>query len=407
MQYGFLDERIRLGCHGRPHGGWVFHVKVLYVSPYPPAQDGIGNYTRLLAEAVREQGHDVRVVVPRPTLYTLPDVIGAIGSRDRESAELREAIAKWDPDVVHIQFAIAAFGTRTATLLRWLDALRREMAVPVVGTLHEVTRDTALLRAVGREFYRQIVARCEHVIVHTHTAYDALTGPVGVPESKAVVIPHPSVRLPVGTSTPEDVRRRFGLGEARILLAFGFIHPDKGLDNLVGALSILRRTEAVPLDDVRVVIAGAVRRRNGLFRVFEVHDRLYLARLLRQARRKSLQQYLLLTGYVPEDEISAWFCVAEAVVLPYRRTEQSGVASLANAFAVPVLASTVGGLREQFAGSQWTFPPRAPELLARVLAAFLTATPSEQAQRSPVSNASDLASVIKATFELYRRVTSD
>jgi glycosyltransferase involved in cell wall biosynthesis len=380
-------------------------VKVLYVSPYPPAQDGIGNYTRLLVKAGREEGHDVRVVVPRPTPYALPDVIGAVGSRGRESVEQREAIAKWQPDVVHVQFAIAAFGTQTLALLRWLDALRRGLAVPVVGTLHEVTRDTALLRAAGRALYRQIAARCEHVIVHTRTAYYTLTGPVGVAKSKVVVIPHPSVRPPDGTSTPEDVRRRFGLGETRILLAFGFIHVDKGLDDLVSALSILQRTGVVPLDDVRVVVAGAVRRRQGLFRIFEVRDRVYLARVLRQARHESLRQYLVLTGYVPERDISAWFHVAEAIVLPYRRTEQSGVAGLAVAFGVPVIASTVGGLREQFAGSRWAFPPRTPGFLARVLAAFLSATPSEQAQAVPPPHASDLASVIKATFQLYGKVT--
>ena len=381
-------------------------MKVLYVSPYPPSQDGIGNYTYLLAEAAREQGHDVRVVVPHPTSNSLPDVMGAVGSRGRESVKLREAIAKWDPDVVHVQFAIAAFGTQTAALLRWLDALRCELPVPIVGTLHEVTRDTALLRAAGRAFYRRIVARCEHVIVHTRTAYNALTGPVGVPESKAVVIPHPNVPPPVGTSTPEDVRHHFGLGGARVLLAFGFIHVDKGLDDLVSALSILHRTGEVPLDNVRVVVAGAVRPRQGLFRVFEIRDRLYFARVLRQARRESLQQYLVLSGYVPEAEISAWFRIAEAVVLPYRRTEQSGVASLASAFGVPVIASTVGGLREQFAESCWSFPPRTPEFLARVLAAFLAATPSEQTQLIPPPHVSDLASVIKATFELYCKDTS-
>lgn len=380
-------------------------MKVLYVSPYPPTQDGIGNYTHMLAEAARELGHDVRIVVPHPTSNILPEVIGAVGSRGREYVELREAIAKWAPDVIHVQFAIAAFGMRAATLLRWLDVLRGDLGVPVVGTLHEVTRDTALLRAAGREFYRRIVARCEHVIVHTHTAYTALVDSIGVPESKAAVIPHPNVRPPVGTSTSADVRRRFNLGEARILLTFGFIHVDKGLDDLVSALRILRETKAISLDDVRVVVAGSVRPRHGLFRVFEFRDRLYLGRVLRQAHRNSLRQYLVLTGYVPEDEMAAWFHAAEAVVLPYRRTEQSGVASLASAFAVPVLASTVGGLQEQFAGSRWTFPPRAPEFLARILAAFLAAAPFEQAQQAARPHASDLSSVIKATLDLYRKVT--
>jgi glycosyltransferase involved in cell wall biosynthesis len=377
-------------------------MKVLYVSPYPPAQDGIGTYTFYLAVAARKVGHDVRIVVPRPAQHTSPDVIGAVGSRGRESAKLLEAIAKWNPDVVHVQFAIAAFGTRTPTLLRWLDILCRDLAVPVVGTLHEVTTDTALLRGAAREIYRRLIGHCEHVIVHTHTAYRVLTDRLGVPETKAVVIPHPSVQPSAGTSTPEELRRRFNLGETKILLAFGFIQVDKGLDDLVSALGILRRANAAVLDDVRVVIAGAVRPRHGLFRIFEVRDRIYLAHVLRDARQKSLMPCLVLTGYVPDGEISAWFHAAEAVVLPYRRTEQSGVANLATAFAVPVLSSAVGGLREQFAGSRWVFPPRDPQSLARILAAFLAAPPSER-KPIPAPYASDLAGVVKATFELYHK----
>lgn len=382
-------------------------MKVLYVSPYPPSRDGIGTYTRVLAEAAREQGHDVRVVVPRLTPQTSSDVMGAVSSQGRESFNLIEAIVKWDPDVVHVQFAIAAFGTRTVTLLRWLDALRRELSAPVVGTLHEVTRDTALLRAAGREIYRRMAARCDHVIVHTHAAYNALTGRIGVPQAKATVIPHPAARPPAGTPTPEQLRRRFGLDDARILLAFGFIHPDKGLGDLVSALNILHQTGAVLLNDVRIVVAGTVRPRHGLFRIFEARDWLYLRRVLREARRMSLRQYLVFTGYVPDGEVSAWFGTAEAVVLPYRRTDQSGVASMATAFAVPVLASTAGGLREQFAGSRWSFPPGAPESLAGAIAAFLAARPPEQTQLSPLQRASDLSAVMRATFELYHEDALD
>jgi glycosyltransferase involved in cell wall biosynthesis len=210
------------------------------------------------------------------------------------------------------------------------------------------------------------------------------------------------VQPSAGTSTPDELRRRFNLGETKILLAFGFIQADKGLDDLVSALGILRRANAALLDDVCVVIAGAVRPRHGLFRIFEVRDRIYLAHVLRDARQKSLRPYLVLTGYVPDGEISAWFRAAEAVVLPYHRTEQSGVANLATAFAVPVLSSTVGGLREQFAGSHWTFPPHDPQSLARILAIFLATPPSDR-KPIPAPYASDLAGVVKATVELYHK----
>ena len=382
-------------------------MKVLYVSPYPPSHDGIGTYTHMLAEAAREHGHDVRVIVPRVTPQTSPEVIGAVSLRGRESRNLVEAIVKWDPDVVHVQFAIAAFGARTATLLRWLDVLRRELSAPVVGTLHEVTRDTALLRATGREIYRRMAARCDHLIVHTHGAYSALTGRIGVPRAKAVMIPHPAARPPAGTTTPEQLRERSGSRRCQNSARLRIYPPRQGPRRPGQGTGHAPSGWAALLDDVRVVVAGAVRPRHGLFRVFEARDRLYLRRTLREARRKSLHQYLVFTGYVPDGDVSAWFRAAEAIVLPYRRTEQSGVASMATAFAVPVLASTVGGLREQFAGSRWSFPPGAPESLARVLAAFLAAGPPEQTYLSPPRPASDLSAVMRATFELYREDALD
>jgi len=86
-------------------------------------------------------------------------------------------------------------------------------------------------------------------------------------------------------------------------------------------------------------------------------------------------------------------------VLPYRRTEQSGVAGLANAFGTPVLASTAGGLGEQYAASRWTFPPRSPEKLAEVLSGFLaTSRPDRASARMAVA---DMDSIVEATLSVY------
>ena len=253
---------------------------------------------------------------------------------------------------------------------------------------------------------------CDQIIVHTAGAATALTGPIGVPGAKVTVIAHPSAPPPTAGATPGDLRDRFGLGSARILLAFGFIHVDKGLGDLVQALGIVKDSGTAQLEDTRLVVAGAVRRRSGLFRVFEAWDRIDLARVLRRARRLALSRQLVLTGYVPDRDVAAWFQAADAVVLPYRHAEQSGVAGLAGAFGTPVLASTAGGLGEQFGGSPWSFPPRSPEHMARVLAGFLAgpAWPQAAGQRPasqrPASQhgqpATDLATIAAATFGLYR-----
>jgi glycosyltransferase involved in cell wall biosynthesis len=376
-------------------------MRVLYVSPYPPARDGIGDYTDVLATAIRDRGNDVRVVMPRPGRGSPSEVVGTIGWLPWRERSARRRIAEFRPDVVHVQFAVAAFGTRAIILARWLRALRHDLGVPVIVTMHEVTRDTALLRAFGRAIYRRIAAGCDLAIVHTQAASAALTGQVGVPAEKVTVIPHPAARLSAGAVEPAGLRDRFGIGSARVLLAFGFVHVDKGLQDLVGALGALRRLDGASLDDVRVVVAGAVRRRHGLFRVFEARDRLHLRQVLHLARRIGVRDDLVLTGYVPDAEVDAWFCMAEAVVLPYRRIEQSGVAGLAIAREVPVLTSQVGGLDEQFDGSPWTFPARDPAALALVLARFLATPPDKRGPAWQARRSVDVPAVAAATLHVY------
>jgi glycosyltransferase involved in cell wall biosynthesis len=380
-------------------------VKILYVSPYPPVQDGIGNYTWTLANGIRSASVDVRVIVPRDEPSRHPDVIGAVSMTGQEYARVRSEILAWRPDVVHVQFAIAAFGTQTLALLKWLAALKRDLQVPIVVTLHEFTRESSLLPVVGRTVYRRITAGCDQLMVHTEMARNAVVARFGVPASKIKVIPHPSAQAPEQTASCEDLRARFGLGQARVLLAFGFVHVDKGLDDLVRALRILSRTKRTILDDVVLVVAGAVRPRHGVFRVFEIRDRLHLFRVMQMARRTKLASRVVLTGYVPAGEVATWFNLAEAVMLPYRRIEESGVACLARSFDTPVLASTAGGLAEQFAGSNWSCPPGDPAALASTLERFLSATQAERMLRPVVKRQDDLASVVASTLELYQTVT--
>jgi glycosyltransferase involved in cell wall biosynthesis len=361
-------------------------MRVVFVSPFPPARDGIGTYTQAMMAALQARGHEARVVVP-----------------DRLD-HLRDEVLLWSPDVVHVQFAVAAFGTRTRTLLSRLRLIRAAAGVPVVVTMHEVTRDTAALRGPGRALYRALAAQCDRVIVHTRSALSALTGAVGVPAAKVTVIPHPEALPPRTVSTAADLRAQFGLGDAELLLAFGFVHVDKGLGDLILALRTIRRA-GTPLDNVRLVIAGTVRPRRGLFRVFEWRDRLHLARVLRGARRGGVGDIIVRTGYVREADVAGWFKAASAVVLPYRRVEQSGVASLANAFGVPVLASTAGGLGERYGASGWTFPPRAPRELAAALARFLAAPREERVNATPHA-AADMETVIGATLATYGAVTT-
>src|SRR4051812_9488259 len=171
-------------------------MRILYVTPYPPARDGIGDYAERLLQAVRERGHEARVIGARPAGGPAPhEVMAALPRAPLQRDALVQRIAGWRPDVVHVQFAIAAFGARLPALLGLLRALC-PLDARVVVTLHEVTRDTASLRAPGRAVYRRVAAQGDLSLVHTRTALDELTGRIGVAPQCVALVPHPHTELP-------------------------------------------------------------------------------------------------------------------------------------------------------------------------------------------------------------------
>lgn len=376
-------------------------MRILYVSPFPPARDGIGTYTETIIHKLRADGHEARVIAARAESRANPDVLSVLPAKRAGLAALRDIVVAWQPDCIHVQFAVAAFGTRTPVLLLWLR-LMRSTGIPVILTMHEVTRDISRLRSAGRLIYRAFAACCDHTIVHTQVALAKCVDVVRIPINRVSVIPHPTADPPREVVTSKELRERFNLGDDVVLLVFGFIHPDKGLPDLVSALRVLRGKNPALLDGVRVVVAGAVRQRNGIFRLFEFQDRIHLMRVRQLSRWSGIDQHLLFTGYVPATEVAGWFRAAAATILPYRRTEQSGVAALANAFAVPVLASTVGGLHDLYHDSEWTFPPRDPSTIAQTIAGFLSRADDSRSAASLPQPANDIATVLAATVDVYR-----
>lgn len=368
-------------------------MRILYISPYAPERCGIGDYTASFARTVRALGHDAGVLSASGTDGAPDEVLMALPRSRRRVSALVERVSAFDPDVVHLEFAVASYGTQLPVLLKLLRELR-PLRAQVFATLHEVTRDTESLRGPGRALYRRVSSVVDRIVVHTEESRRTLVESVGVGDAPIELVPHPRADLPAPTAGAEELRARFGLGRARVLLAFGFIHVDKGLDDLVRALPLLRAR-----DDMRVVVAGDVRRRQGMWRIFELRDRLHLRKVRRLIAQHGLDGRVAFTGYVPAGEMRPWFELCEAAVLPYTRIEQSGVANLAAAAGAPILASRVGGLVQEGSDPRWSFPASDPERMAAVIDKFLAHDRPEDARWQVA--APPLAEAVADTLALY------
>jgi glycosyltransferase involved in cell wall biosynthesis len=331
---------------------------LLLVSPYPPPADGIGAHTRMLAEALRER---VDVAVAAPGAAAPTDAAGGVHRvLGRHDGAARAALLdRCRPDAVFVQFAIAAYGAALPGLDHLLRLARRR-GIRVLTVFHEPQRDAAALPGVAAAIYRRVASFTDTPIVLAEPAREGLEA-AGIDARAAVAVPLGVPALPpVSVFDVERVRVRYGL-RGRIVLALGFVHPDKGADVLAGAAPVL----LPQVDDATIVIAGEPRQRHGLFRVFGRADARHLD-ALREATAWAGDR-IRFCGFVADEDLPAVLAAATAMVLPYRRITQSGIAQLCVAGTVPAVASRLPGLEATLGDGAVYVPPDDPDALAAAL----------------------------------------
>jgi glycosyltransferase involved in cell wall biosynthesis len=222
--------------------------------------------------------------------------------------------------------------------LRWLRRVAARW--PTVYTAHH-----ALPRGEGvlNETRLQIFETVARVVVHSRRAVDELVA-LGVARERLEYIPHPAFER-AASNRPEPPG-------GSTLLFFGLLRDYKGLDVLVRALAL------VP--DARLVVAGDP--------LDPVEP---LQRLAEETGVAGRIEWRL--GFLPEAEVAELMREAALVVLPYRRTDASGVLATAIGHGRPAVVSDVGSLGETVRdfGAGEVVPPGDHEALAAACARLL------------------------------------
>ena len=164
---------------------------------------------------------------------------------------------------------------------------------------------------------------------------------------------HPPFGFDIPAEARPPLRPRLGPPQEPLrLLCFGRLLPYKGLDLLAAALADC----SGPLH-VRVI---------GLGPESPALDAL-----------RACPGVTVENRWVPEQEIGEILAWSDALILPYREASQSGVAAAAIAAGRPVIATRVGGLREQLAGTpQAVLCDPDPASLARAIRLWMDTPPA-------------------------------
>jgi len=200
-----------------------------------------------------------------------------------------------------------------------------------VLTVHDVKPHYE--RFVSRaSFIKRSLQIPHRLIVHYEDGKKQLADHWGICADRIDVIPHGIMPLE-NPPDPTEARKKLNLPSGRqIILFFGAIRPNKGLDILLKALEIIKSRNR----RVLLVIAG------GLLGRFNFES--YSDMIRKYDLSEHVQTFI---QFIPEEDVDYFFAASNLVVFPYLKFEaQSGVLLRAYAHKKPVVVSDIGAMGE-------------------------------------------------------------
>ncbi|GAA2684198.1 MULTISPECIES: glycosyltransferase family 4 protein [Actinosynnema] len=395
-------------------------MRVLMLSwEYPPVVvGGLGRHVHALAGRLVRAGHEVVVLCRQPegtdavTHPTEDAVLGGVRvvrvaedpahlvfERDLVAwvlamghamtraglALLREG---WRPDVVHAHDWLV---THPAV------ALAEAAQAPLVATVHatEAGRHSGWLSQTLNQQVHSVewwlANRADELItcsaaMRTEVAHLFEVEPGGITVLHNGIEPK---RWRVRAADVAAARARHAPDGAPVLLFFGRLEWEKGVQDLIAALPRVRRRHP----GTRLVVAGT-----------GTHG----GWLVEQARKHKVKRAVEFAGHLSDGELAAAIAAAAAVVLPSRYEPFGIVALEAAAAGAPLVASTAGGLGEVVLDGETglSFPPGDVDALARAVCAVLddraAATRRAKAAKARLATDFDWGTIAEGTVEVYR-----
>jgi len=246
-------------------------------------------------------------------------------------------------DTVCLQHEFGIFGGEAGAHIL---ALLSRLTMPVVTTLHTVlARPTAAQRAV----LERIVEASSKVVVMANKAHELLRSVYQVPEDKIEVIAHgiPDVAF-VG---PEAAKARLGFGGRSVILTFGLLSPNKGIEVMIDAMpSILqRRADAV------YVVLGATHPN-----LVRDQGEAYRESLLARVRELGIENHVVfLDQFVDQATLLEFISMCDVYVTPYLNEAQMTSGTLAYSFGLgkPVVSTPYWHAHELLADGRGVLVP--------------------------------------------------
>jgi glycosyltransferase involved in cell wall biosynthesis len=335
--------------------------RIAMLGNHLPRQCGIATFTTDLCEAIVQASPEAECFVV---------AVNDVGRRHAYPARVQFEIT--EPDMVSyrraadflnvkgiaalsVQHEYGIFGGKAGSHVL---TLLREVRMPIVTTLHTILADPNIRQ---RNVMDELVELSSRIVVMSEAGAEIMREVHLVPSEKIDVIPHGIPSIPDG-----DHKDQLGLTGKSVILTFGLLSPDKGIEYVIDALPAILAQHP---ETVYVVLGAThphIRERAG-----EIY-RLGLA--ARAARLGVAANVIFHDRFVSTIELTEFLSAADIYVTPYLNMEQSTSGTLAYAVGAgrAVISTPYRHAKELLADGRGVLVPRAdPYMIAREATALL------------------------------------
>lgn len=293
--------------------------RIAFIGNYQPRQCGIATFTTDLCESIADEFKGTACIAlpvnDTKAGYEYPSRVRfELTEKDIESyRRAADFLNINNVDIVSLQHEYGIYGGKAGS---YILTLLRELRMPVVTTLHTILREP---NPDQRRVLEEVISLSDRVVVMSERGVDFLQEVYNVSPEKIDLIPHGIPDIPfVDPSFNKDL---FGVEGKNVLLSFGLLSANKGIENVIEALPAI--LEKHP--NVVYIVVGATHPH-----VFQKEGETYRLSLQWLAREKGVAgNVIFYNRFVSLEELVQFISAADIYITPYLDVAQITSGTLA------------------------------------------------------------------------------
>ena len=298
--------------------------RIAFIGNSLPRHCGIATFTTDLQQAIAASAIDMETCIVAMTdngnVYDYPAVVRHEIGDERLEDYVRAAdfLNAGRFDVVSLQHEFGIFGGEAGD---YIMALLSRLTMPVITTLHTVLSEPEpLYRAV----FERIIDTSSRVVVMAEKGRKLLRSVYRVPAEKIEVIPHGIPEF--AFVEPDQAKAKFGFSGRPVILTFGLLSPNKGIEVMIDAMPLILKSCA----DAVYIVLGATHPN-----LVRDQGEVYREGLVARVRQLGIENSVVfLDQFVDQATLLAYISMCDVYVTPYLNESQMTSGTLAYSFGL-------------------------------------------------------------------------